>query len=102
MEITRNILLERSGSHCYVRIEPPLSEEEIAEMPHPSFYGGKGCEPIEPRVHLLDDATIVDVRSWVFVNHRAPEGEDERFAEYGQLVAETLGGTSCSQTVQTV
>lgn len=88
--------LEKSGRFYFMRIEGPVETEKIGEIPKPEYYGGNGREAVEPRVHDLDDATIIGVQSWVFGR------DDEKFVAYAQTVAETLGDITCSKSVQLV
>lgn len=100
MEVEHSITHEKSGAFYSMRIEPPLTNEETASIPDPSFYGAKGREAVKPVVDNLADATNVHLPRWAFINHMVPDSEDSEFERYTQLVAETLGEASCNKNIE--
>lgn len=92
---TRTMVLGETDGFRYIGVRPPLTPEELRNIPYPSWnFEGKELifHPTSIE-HHSDNSMDIGFNSEAFVN------DDEAFIEYAERVASHLGGCSLDKTV---
>lgn len=96
--MSREIILSRVDGFRYLTFEPPISREELAELPMPSESIGCAVDPVQPCYIDPEDRIVrtIGFGAWIFNR----EKEDNLLSKYAEQVANYLGEVGIREEVE--